>query len=202
MRQLLAATASLALTSFVSVTAWAADSPIGALTAQGTVTIEAPASSFRLTDQEYAYFSSDRIQTGDDANAVLRLNDGLTVTLVGDTEASISRENGHYEIAIDRGHMLVDAEPGIEYGISHQGEPFSPDQKLTARDKPFIVAVANPGDVQFYMPAQLDEGADEEELAAWLTSNTGLTLGEIAAIIAAITGSVYVVTQDDAGPSS
>lgn len=177
--------------------AWADTSPIGTLKAQGKVTIEAPSSTFTLTDQEYAYFSGDAITTSPGAQAEVTLNDGLTITFIGDAAGSVSRNDGVYDIEIRQGPILVDAATGVGYRISHNGAPVSPDQALEPSNKPFVVSVAEAGEVQFYMPAQLD---DEDEAAGGLL-DSGLSATQIAAIIAAITGAVIIVSDDD-GPSS
>lgn len=187
----------------LTVTAvWADTSPIGTLKAQGKVAIQAPSSTLTLVDQEYAYFSDDGVRTDQGAQAEVGLNEGLKVTFVGAAEGSIARNDGVYSIDIRQGHIVVDAEPAVDYRIFHDGKAVSPDQALNASDEPFVVSVAEAGDVQFYMPAQLD---DDDRAAGGLRGSlarTGISAGQIAAIIAAVAGTVYIVTHDDDEPSS
>lgn len=197
MKQPFTQCASFVLAALMTTVAWAADSPIGNLKAGGEVAIDAPNASFTLRNQEYAYFSGDGIQTARDAQAAVTLNDGLKVTFVASSKGHVSRQDGVYNIELEQGHILVDAESGVDYRISSNGEPVSPDQALDANEGPFVVSVAEAGDVQFYMPAQLD---DDAEAAGWLRGSlerAGVSAAKIAAIVAAITGAVIVVSDDD-----
>lgn len=180
----------------VATTAWAEESPIGTLKAQGSITIEAPNSSFTLEDQEYAYFSGDGILTGEGARAVVGLNEGLNVTFVGSTQGNVAQKNGVYHIELQQGHILVDAEPGVDYQIMSNGAPVAPDQSHQAGEGPFLVSVAESGAVRFYMPAQLDGPG-----VAALLESAGLAAAEIAAVIGAAASGV-VILNDDKGPAS
>lgn len=176
--------------------AWAADSPIGALTAEGKVTLTGQSASFTLQDQEYAYFSGDRISTDPDATARVRLSDGLDVTFIGSSGGRIASDGEAYTIELAKGHIVVDARDGVDYRITHDGQPVSRDQALDAEGGPFVASVAEPGSVQFYMPAQLDDD----------DGNGGppLSGGQIATILTVLGGGVYFATEDDDddGPSS
>lgn len=176
--------------------AWAADTPIGALTADGEVTMSSQSSTFTLQDQEYAYFSGDQVSTTEDATAVVRLSDGLEVSFVGSSAGHITSDGDAYTIELETGHIVVDADEGVDYRITHDGEAVARDQALDADDGPFVASVASAGDVQFYMPAQLDQGG--------AGAGAGLTGLQIGAILAIIAGGVFVVTDDDDddGPSS
>lgn len=178
---------------------WAADSPIGALTAEGKVSVTGQTSTFTLQDQEYAYFSGDAISTADDAKAVVSLSDGLDVTFVPSSEGRVINDDGTYTIELDQGHIVVDAEEGVDYQITHQGETVSADQPLKAGDGPFVASASESGDVQFYMPAQLDEDETRGSLAA-----QGWSAGQIAAAIAVLAaGGYFIVNEiDDEGSSS
>jgi len=185
-----------------TVAAWAADSPIGSLAAQGKVSITGQASSFTLTDQEYAYFSGDKVSTDADARAMIRLSDGLDVALIGSTTGRITSRDGAYTIDIESGHALIKAAEGVDYQIVHNGNIVPRASRLDAADGPYVASVSNSGEVEFYMPAQLDSGA-----AAGSLANAGLTATQIAAIVAAaVAGGYYiekeVIDDDDEGPSS
>lgn len=173
--------------------AWAADTPMGALTAEGEVALTSQSSTFTLQDQEYAYFSGDQVATTEDATAVVRLTDGLEVSFVGSSTGHITSDGDAYTIELETGHIVVDAREGVDYRITHDGEPVARDQALDADDGPFVASVASAGDVQFYMPAQLDD--DDRGAGA------GLSGPQLAAILAIIGGTVYVIADDD-GPSS
>ncbi len=176
--------------------AWAAGSPIGALTADGRVDITGQSSTFTLQDQEYAYFSGDRISTGEDATAAVRLTDGLAVTFIGASSGRITRDADTYSIDLEQGHIVVDAEESIDYRITHNGNPVPGGQSLDASNEPFVVSVPEQGDARFYMPAQLDNQDSDDD--------TGLTPLQIGALLAIIGGGTYYFLDDDddEGPSS
>lgn len=186
MRSILSKSCWIALAGLLSASvAWAAGSPIGALTADGEVSITNPSSTFTLKDQEYAYFSGDRVSTTGEATAAVRLSDGLNVTFVGTSAGRITTDGEAYTIALDEGHIVVDAADGVDYQITHDDEIVSSDNPLGAEDGPFVATVADSGDVQFYMPAQLDGGG------------TGLTGGQIALIVGVLGGAAYFISEDD-----
>lgn len=200
MSRILSKSCWIMLAGFLTATpAWAADSPIGALTADGKVSVTGQTSTFTLQDQEYAYFSGDAISTADDAKAVVSLSDGLDVTFVPSSEGRVINNDGTYTIELDQGHIVVDAEEGVDYQITHQGETVSADQPLKAGDGPFVASASESGDVQFYMPAQLDEDETRGSLAA-----QGWSAGQIAAAIAVLAaGGYFIVNEiDDEGSSS
>lgn len=178
---------ALAALMAASVT-WAAGDPIGALTADGRVDVTGQSSTFTLQDQEYAYFSGDRITTDQDATAVVRLSGGLNVTFIGASSGRVARDADTYNIDLEAGHIVVDAGDGIGYRITHNGDPVPGGQSLEASDEPFVVSVSEAGDARFYMPAQLDDGASED---------TGLTRLQIASLLAIIGGATYYILDDD-----
>jgi hypothetical protein len=179
--------------------AWAAGDPIGALTADGRVDITGQSSTFTLQDQEYAYFSGDQISTGEDATAVVRLSDGLNVTFIGASSGRVTRDADTYHVDVVKGHIVMDAREGIDYLVTHNGDPIPGGESLDASDEPFVVSVPESGDARFYMPAQLD---DDDGAAGGITG--GLTSYQIAALLAIIGGAAYYIVDEDdeEGPSS
>ncbi len=197
----------LVLLATLTGSAWAAQSPIGMLKVQGSATITTPVSTFTLKNQEYAYFSGDQIKTSKGAEAVVSLSDGLNVTFVGQAQGGVSQQKGTYNIELQQGYILVKADKGINYQILHNGKPVSPDQALSASDAPFVVSVASTGEVQFYMPAQLDQGQEskKKKAAAGLKGSlqrAGVSPGQIAAILGALVGAGTLILTSDKGPSS
>lgn len=208
MRKILGKVACLAFLATLTTVALAAQSPIGTLEVQGRATIHTPLSTFTLQDQEYAYFSGDRVETSKKAEAMVRLSDGLNITFVGTAKGAVSRRDDTYKIDLEQGHILVKAEKGVHYRIFHNGKPVSPDRTLAAADTPFVVSVADNGDVQFYMPAQLDQqNGQHKKAAAGLKGSlrrAGVSAEEAAAILGALVtgGFTYITIRDDEGPSS
>ncbi|MDZ7841327.1 MAG: hypothetical protein U5R46_10995 [Gammaproteobacteria bacterium] len=192
----------LVLVLFLSPVAAFAETqtPIGALTAEGRVTVATPDSRVTLQDQAYAYFANDSIHTGEGARAAVQLNNGLRVTFTGGATGQISVGEGAYVVALQQGDIVIDAEPGVDHRLTHDGKPVSAEQILNADGRPYVASVAEDGNVQFCMPAQLD---DEDEAAAGLKNSlerAGLSPGQIAAIIAALWATYEIV--DDENSSS
>lgn len=194
----------------ITTTAWCAQAqtPIGMLKVKGQATVHTPLTSFNLQDQDYAYFSGDRIETAKGAEAAVRLSDGLDITFLGEAKGAVSKQNDVYDIELAQGHILVQAAKGVHYRITHNGKPVSPGRKLSASDAPFLASVADNGDVQFYMPAQLDQQPNEKHkkhnaLTKFL-KQTGVSSEEAAAIFGALAtgGFTYITVRDDEGPSS
>lgn len=185
---------SLTLAAMLSATAWAAESPIGALVIKGKATIVAQDTSFALQDQEYAYFPSDRIETGEKSRAMLNTSDGLKVAFGQDTVARIDRDNGAYVIDLQQGAMAVDARKGIDYSVTKNGETVSGGEKFIAGDEPYVASVTDGEDVKFYMPAQLDVEGKKRGAIWWLLGAVGGVVG----------GTVIYnnVIKDDSPPSS
>lgn len=198
MKNFLTQSTAFLLAAMLSATAWAADEPIGALTVNGKATIAAGDSEFTLTDQEYAYFSGDVIDTAEDSQSVITTNDGLRVAFGQSSSAKITREDGVYTIDLVAGTMAVGAQEDTEYRLTRNGETVSGSEQYVAGDEPYVASVTpDENDVQFYMPAQLGEGGG---------SLAGMSGAQIAGIIGAVVlGGVAIneVTQDDdEGPSS
>jgi hypothetical protein len=181
---------SFIVAAVVSATAWAGDSPIGALVVKGKATITAQDTSFTLEDQEYAYFSGDRVGTDPSSRAAVTTSDGLKLAFDQSTVASITRTDGVYTIDLEQGAMAVDAREGVEYELTKQGEAVPGGDKYTAGDQPYVVSVTEGDNAQFYMPAQLDQESERRGILWWLLGGA-----------AAVTGTYYI-TKDDNGPSS
>jgi len=169
--------ASFLLVAVLSAAASAADAPIGALTVTGKAVISAGDATFTLTDQEYAYFSGDVIETAKDSQSVITTNDGLQVAFSQSSVASITQEGGVYTIDLTQGSMAVDGRQGSEYRLTRNGEPVAGADQYVAGDKPYVAAVA-PGEneVRFYMPAQMAGDTKEDErgrLWIWVVTAAG-----------------------------
>jgi len=204
MSRILSKSCWIMLAGLITATpAWAADSPIGALTADGKVSVTGQTSTFTLQDQQYAYFSGDAISTADDAKAVVSLSDGLDVTFVPSSEGRIINDDGTYTIELDQGHIVVDAAQGVDYQITHEGKPVSADQPLEAAGEPFVASVSESGDVQFYMPAQLDDD-DRGSLSRMKGSmaEAGLSPETILIIAGIIGGAILIDNANDDEDSS
>lgn len=183
---------------------WATQSPIGSLMVKGRVGIDVQGTTFTLVDQEYAYFSNDKITTDRDGQAVLTITEGLELTLINSSSARVDRAEDGYNIHIDEGVVLVNARADSVYRIFHKGDAVSPGQEITASNEPFIVTVSSADDkLEFYMPSQL-ETSDEDEGAGWLKGSlakAGYTKEQIAAIVALLVSLGFIIA-DDKGSSS
>jgi len=192
--KVLRASAFLVLSILVSSiawagSAWAGDQPIGTLTVKGQASITAGDSSFTLHDQEYAYFSGDRVETTDSAKALIATSQGLTVALDGSSVARLMRQNDVYTIDLQQGSMAVEAQPGVDYRLTRNGEAIAKGDRFVAGAEPYVATVTGNDDVELYMPAQLDAETERHSLL-WLLGAGATAIG------------TFIVLDDDDGPSS
>ena len=136
---------------------WAADTPIGALKASGQATITAQGSSIRLNNENYAYFSGDKVRTAEGSRAVILL-DGMNVIFTESTGGRVSIADGIYEIDITEGRMTLDAGESIAYRVFSNGAPISSETEPLPGGQPVLLtADSNGGEAQLYIPAQLSQ---------------------------------------------
>lgn len=188
MKNALAKSAVIVISGLVAAVAWAAEGPIGSLTIKGKATITAQESTFTLQDQEYAYFSNDRIETNDSSQALVVMTSGLKVALDASSAARILEKEGTYTIDLQQGSMAVDAPEGSDYRLAQNGEAISGSEKFAAKGEPYVVSVSDTDEARVYVPAQMEEEGERRGLLLFLGGAAG--------------GAGYFFSQDDSDPSS
>lgn len=122
--------------SSVSGLAQATQGPVvlGNLMAHKSIAIESQGVTINITDTTYAYFGGDRIRTGDESAAALRLGDVGAVYLGPSTVGIVTSDQDQYVIDLEKGGIRFVFEEGVAFQIITADTSVSPETFLKAAE--------------------------------------------------------------------
>ncbi len=90
---------------------------LGNLLAHKTVLVESQGTELPITDTTYAYFGGDRVRTGDQSSAAVRLGNDGALYLGPATVGTVTRSADQYVLDLEKGGVRFAFEEGIPFRI-------------------------------------------------------------------------------------
>ena len=122
------AAGAMTVTSLASV-AWAvqdAPSTIGELLTNGAVKVESRGASLNIEDSTWAYLSGDRVYTGEDSTAALRLEGDGGVYMAPGSAMAVRGGSGSYTVSLESGGVRFSFREGVDFRVDAAGAVVRP----------------------------------------------------------------------------
>ena len=107
---------------------------LGSLMAHKSIAIESQGITINITDTTYAYFGGDRIRTGDESAAALRLGDDGAVYLGPSTIGVVTSDQDQYVIDLEKGGIRFVFEKGVAFQIITADASVGPETFVKAAE--------------------------------------------------------------------